>query len=150
MGDGKTMVHLTKPSWLFWSFLVAICASLSGCGKAQLPTLAGGKSVEHWVTALQDPDVKVREEAAMKLGNVGSSDPAAIPALIGALKDKSAQVRREAILGLSKSGRAAQEAIGPLTELQKNDQDPKVREIAARGIKRLQRSGGAANGAGNS
>ncbi|HEY4234033.1 MAG TPA: HEAT repeat domain-containing protein [Lacipirellulaceae bacterium] len=137
-----------KRSWLLPSLLVAICVTLSGCGKSQLSAL-GGNSVEHWVTALQDPDAKMRAEAATKLGSVGSSDPTVVPALIGALKDKSSQVRREAILSLSKSGRAALEAIGSLTELQKHDQDPKVRELATRGIKRLQRSSGAANAAGS-
>jgi HEAT repeat protein len=105
--------------------------------------LAGGKSVDHWVSALHDPNVKLREEAVTKLGNVGTADAAAIPALITALKDKNAQVRREAVLALAKVGPAAREAIGPLTEMQQHDQDAKVREYAAKGMKRLQGEAGA-------
>jgi HEAT repeat protein len=105
--------------------------------------LAGGKSVDHWVNALHDSNVKVREEAVTKLGNVGTADAAAIPALITALKDKNAQVRRQAVLALAKAGPAAREAIGPLTEMQQHDQDAKVREYAAKGTKRLQGEAGA-------
>src|SRR5258708_6210203 len=114
---------------------VAISVGTVGCGKSQQPMLAGGKSVDHWVIALRDSHVKVREEAVAKLGNVGAADPSAIPALIGALKDGSPQVRLGAIFALAKSGRAAQRAIGLLSELQQHDQDPKVREYAAKGLK---------------
>ena len=65
----------------------------AGCNRAQ-PTLAGGKPVTHWTTAIRDPDPKVRKEAAAKLGNVGPADPSALPALMGALKDPAAMVRR--------------------------------------------------------
>jgi vesicle coat complex subunit len=118
--------------------LAVLTPGMIGCGKAKPPLLAGGKSVDHWVAALADSEVKVREEAVTKLGNVGTSDPAAIPALITALKDKNAEVRREAIFALTKSGNVAHDAVEPLTELQQHDQDPKVRELAAKGLKRLQ------------
>jgi HEAT repeat protein len=113
------------------------CILFVGCGKTQSPLLAGGKSVEHWVTSLQDPSTKVREEAVTKLGNVGTADAAAIPALITALKDKNAKVRRGAIFALEKSGAAAKEAVGPLTEIEQHDQDPKVRADAAKSLKVL-------------
>jgi HEAT repeat protein len=109
-----------------------------GCSKSAFPTQAGGKSVQHWVDRLSGSVLKNREEAATKLGNVGTADAAAIPALIGALKDKSPLVRRAAILALAKSGHAAQDAVAPLTEIQKHDQDAKVRELAAKGLKLLQ------------
>jgi hypothetical protein len=126
------------------------CLLVAGCGKTQPPTLAGGKSVEHWVRALADRNVKVREEAVTKLGNVGVSDPTAIPALIGALKDNSAKVRCGAILSLAKSPQAAQEAIAPITELQQHDLDPKVRDLAAKGLRCLQGGSTAKEGAGSS
>jgi hypothetical protein len=119
-------------------FLIAACCiSIGGCGKPQTP-LAGGKPVSHWVQAFNDPDSKVRQEAAFKLGNVGSSDASVIPALIGALKDSDARVRCEAILALLKSGHDANQAIDALTELQRHDRDPKVREYAAKALKKLQ------------
>jgi HEAT repeat protein len=123
---------------------------LVGCGKSQLATLAGGKSVDHWVQALAVHNVKIREEAVTKLGNVGTADPAAIPALIGALKDSSAKVRCGAIFALAKSPQAAQEAIAPITELQQHDHDPKVRDLAAKGLRRLQGGSAAKEGAGSS
>jgi hypothetical protein len=121
------------------SCVAAACIAPSGCQKSQLPVLAGGKSVGHWVQALTDRDVKVREEAVTKLGNVGDSDPAAIPALIGALKDCNPNVRCGAILALAKSPQAAQDAIAQITDMERHDHDPKVRDLAARGLRRLQR-----------
>jgi HEAT repeat protein len=117
---------------------VVLAAGIIGCGRAKPPLLAGGKSVDHWVAALADSKVKVRQEAVTKLGNVGTSDAAAIPALITALKDKNPEVRREAIFALAKSGKAAQDAVEPLTEIEHDDKDPKVREQAAKGLKLLQ------------
>jgi HEAT repeat protein len=109
---------------------------LSGCGRP--PTQAGGKPVSHWVEALRSPDAKLRKEAAFKLGNVGDTDPTALPAVIEALKDRDAAVRREAILALLKFGPAAQEAVPTLTELRERDRDPKVRSYAAKALEKLQ------------
>jgi HEAT repeat protein len=120
-----------------WLLIAWGCILAGGCGKIQ-PPLAGGKPVGHWVQALSDPDAKMRKEAVFKLGNVGSSDASVIPALIGALKDSDSRVRCEAILALLKSGRDAQQAIDPLGEMQLHDRDAKVREFAAKGLRRLQ------------
>src|SRR5258708_1569651 len=101
---------------------------LTGCSKAPPHTLAGGKPVSNWVELLQNSsDAKLRQEAAFKLGNVGPSEPAAFPALLGALKDRDAAVRSEAILALVKFGPAALDAVPTLTELRDGDDDPKVR-----------------------
>jgi HEAT repeat protein len=126
-------------------YLVLIClatvplVSSTGCGKRQ-PMLAGGKPVGAWVQALQDPDARVRKQAAFKLGNVGPADPAALPALIGALKDPHAAVRREAILAVLKCGPAARDAGPVLLELQRNDRDAQVRGYAAQALDKLQGS----------
>lgn len=116
--------------------IVFLLVLVSGCGRVK-PTLAGGKPVGHWVQALQNPDAKVRKEAAFKLGNVGPTDPAALPALRGALKDRDARVRREAILALLKCGPGARDAISELTQVQKTDRDAKVREYAAKALEKL-------------
>ena len=50
------------------------------------PTLAGGKPVSYWLRTLHDADPKERKEAADKLGNAGSADPAVCPALVEALQ----------------------------------------------------------------
>lgn len=118
---------------------VLISAALAlavGCGPPA-PTLAGGKPVGHWVQALHDPDPKKREEAAEKLGNVGSADPAAYPALTGALNDPSARVRGAAILGLVKGGAAAKTAAPTLRQLEEHDPDPAVRTYAAKALKAI-------------
>jgi HEAT repeat protein len=120
-----------------WILIAVGCIFAGGCGNRQAP-LAGGKPVSHWIQALSDPDAKVRKEAVFKLGNVGSSDPAAIPALIGALQDSDARVCCETILALLKSGPDASAASDTLGELRAHDPDPKVREYAAKGLKRLQ------------
>ncbi len=108
----------------------------AGCGAAA-PTLAGGKSVSHWVDALRDADPKKREEAVEKLGNVGSADSTAYPALVGALKDPNARVRGAAILALGKPGAAAKAAVPALRDLKEHDPDPGVRDYAAKALKNL-------------
>jgi HEAT repeat protein len=95
--------------------------------------MAGGK----WAEALRGPDAKVRRNAAFTLGNIGPSDPAVLPALLGAVKDADAGVRCEAILALLKYGPAAREAIPELTEVRQKDRDPKVRAYAARAVDKL-------------
>jgi HEAT repeat protein len=112
--------------------LVILMIVLSGCGRAR-PTMAGGK----WAEALRNPDAKVRKKAAFTLGNIGPSDPAVLPALIGALKDADAGVRREAILALLKYGPDAKEAIPALTAVQEKDREPKVRACAAKALEKL-------------
>jgi vesicle coat complex subunit len=113
---------------------IAVCAS--GCHDPQ-PTLSGGKPVSHWVEALRHPDAKVRKEAAFKLGNVGSSDPLVVPALIEALKDLDAGVRREAILALVKCESDNRNAESALQNLRDHDPDPEVRGYAAKALVKL-------------
>jgi HEAT repeat protein len=112
--------------------LVILVISLCGCSRAQ-PTMAGGK----WTEALRDSDAKVRRKAAFTLGNIGPSDPAVLPALIGALKDADPEVRCEAILSLLKYGPGAKEALPELTEVQEMDRNVKVRGYAARALEML-------------
>jgi HEAT repeat protein len=114
-------------------YLVLLLA-VAGCGKPE-PPMAGSK----WAEALRDPDAKQRKQAAFTLGNIGPSDPAALPALIGALKDTDPGVRCEALLALVKYGPQAREAVPLVTELQLQDGDPKVREYAAKAVEMLQR-----------
>jgi len=95
--------------------------------------------MNHWVQALSDPDPKLRKKAAEKLGNVGSSDPAVVPALREALKDKDADVRCEAILALAKCGSGAKEAIEPLKAIGREDRDTKVRSYAAKALEKLEK-----------
>jgi HEAT repeat protein len=119
------------PAAVGWLALLA-----AGCGQTG-PTLAGGKPVGHWVEALRSSDAKMRKTAVLKLGNLGSADPAALPAVTGALKDPDAAVRREAALALLRNAPAAAEAVPALTAA-KTDRDPQVREYAAKALERIQ------------
>jgi HEAT repeat protein len=112
--------------------LVIVLISLSGCGGAR-PTMAGSK----WAAALRAPDARERRKAAFTLGNIGASDPAVLPALIGALRDADAGVRREAVLALLKYGPGAEEAIPDLTALREKDRDARVRAYAGKALARL-------------
>jgi HEAT repeat protein len=110
---------------------------LIGCSKGP-GTMAGGKPVEHWMQALRDPSPAVRKKAVAKLGNVGTADPAALPALKEALNDRDARVRQEAIVALVKLGSDAQSATAALAELGQRDRDPQVRSCARRALEQLQ------------
>jgi HEAT repeat protein len=121
---------------------IAICGSIVvflfiGCGQPKT-MLAGGKPVEHWLKALEDPDGKVRKAAVIKLGNVGTADEAAFPAILRALKDPDAGVRREAILAAVKFGPLGREAIPTLTHLKDHDDDPYIRATAIKALQKLQ------------
>src|SRR6516162_3731822 len=112
--------------------LVILLLPLCGCGRTQ-PTMAGGK----WAEALRDPDPKVRKKAAFTLGNIGPSDLAVLPALLGAMKDSDPQVRSEVILALVKYGPQAQQAVPQLTEMRDRDPDAKCRNYASKALEKL-------------
>jgi HEAT repeat protein len=113
--------------------LVVVLIPLGGCGRVQ-PTMAGSK----WAAVLRDPDAKLRKKAAFTLGNIGPSDPAVLPALIGGLQDANADVRCEVIMALAKYGPGAREAIPALTEAQRQDRDATVRTCAAEALAKLE------------
>ena len=116
-------------------FLLGIfLISVSGCGGAP-PAMAGGK----WAEALRNPAARVRKQAAFTLGNIGPSDPAVLPALIGALKDRDSAVRCEAILALVKFGPVAGEARPALLTIRQHDRDALARSFAARALEKLEK-----------
>ena len=125
-----------KTTRILLALLPVLALNSSGCGKPAV-TLTGGKPVGHWVQALRSPDPRQRKEAVFKLGNVGTADPAALPALLGSLDDRDPIVRREVVLALVKLGPAAAEAVPKLVKLRESDRDPKVRGYAARAIDKL-------------
>jgi HEAT repeat protein len=112
-----------------------LLAPALGCAKAP-PTMAHGKPVEHWVQALRGRDAHARQKAVRVLGNVGTSDPAAVPALARAAADPAPAVRRAAVTALLQLGPAAAEAR-PALERLRNDPDPQVRRDAALAVRKL-------------
>jgi HEAT repeat protein len=115
----------------------ALLLGFVGCSQSP-PTLAGGKPVAYWIEALQSHDARLRKKAVFTLGNVGTTDPATLPALLAALRDRDATVRSEAILALVKCGPEAQQALPLLAEMQQRDNDAKVRRYAAKVREKLQ------------
>jgi HEAT repeat protein len=116
--------------------MFSLASCLFGCAKPKT-TLAGDKPVSHWVQAVRDADPRVRKQAVFKLGNVGSSDVEALPAVTAALKDADAAVRREAILALVKFGADAKPAVSILDELRRSDRDAGVRNYAGMALERI-------------
>jgi HEAT repeat protein len=107
-----------------------------GCAKPKT-IRAGGKPVSYWVQAIHDPDPRLRKQAVFKLGNVGPTEPEALPAVTAALKDPDAAVRREAILALVKFGADAKSAVPILAQLRQNDRDALVRRYATMALEKL-------------
>jgi hypothetical protein len=119
------------------TFLLAVTLLfLTGCG-SQSPTTVHGKSLEYWLEALHHPDARIRIKAVESLGNVGTDNPATVPALIKALDDREARVRGAAVLALLKIGPEAQEAI-PALQKTLQDKDAKVRAYAAKALERIE------------
>jgi HEAT repeat protein len=115
-----------------------IALALTACGKST-PPQAGGRSIDHWLDAIHDPDAHARTEAALKLGNVGSADARALPALISALDDPQATVRRAAVQGLVKFGPAAKDALPKLNQMHASDADVRLRDFVGEVIPHIQK-----------
>jgi HEAT repeat protein len=109
--------------------------AVAGCG-ATPATQASGRPVSEWVAALSAPDYRQRKKAVEVLGNVGTHDAAALPALAGALKDTDPRIRDAAVLAIMKSGTDAG-AVAPAIESSLADPDPVVSSHAAAALKRI-------------
>jgi HEAT repeat protein len=118
------------PSAVLLAFVVL------GCGEKKEPLLSHDKPVLYWMEELKKPDPKARKKAVVALGHVGTADPTAIPALIGAVKDRDARVRSEAVLALLNLGPDASDAIPAVTEAQ-HDRDATVRSHATKALERI-------------
>jgi HEAT repeat protein len=117
--------------------VVALAILAAGCGRAPQTPQAGGKPVGHWIEALKEREPRLRKRAAMKLGNIGATDPVVVPALARALKDADAGVRAEAALALERMGRKAEAAAEALRQT-RQDPDPAVRESAERALRKVE------------
>jgi HEAT repeat protein len=118
------------------SWLLILCALPIGC-TAKQPLTVHYQPVGYWIQVLQNRDPKMRLKAVRALANVGTADPAALPALIKAVKDADAGVRAEAILALLRMGPDAGLAVPALTAAL-NDEDSTVQSYAAKALQRIQ------------
>jgi HEAT repeat protein len=118
--------------------VAVIVFGAAGCSRKTAPVVSSGRAVADWVADLSSPDAKIRKKAVQSLGHVGTADPSALPAVIGALRDKDASVREAAVLAVLVNGPAARDAIPALTEIRDKDPVPSLRKEAAKAIERIQ------------
>jgi HEAT repeat protein len=107
------------------ALLLGLAVAASGCH---------GRSVDHWLQQLSDPDASRRREAIRELS--GADANRAVPALTAALRDENHYVRREAATALGKFGSAAISAVPALTAALK-DSEKSVRAAAQTALKRI-------------
>lgn len=135
------MTHFSKRNPLTCAILSMMILAVAGCkSHDEAPILAGGREVESWLTALQDPDPKVRRQAVLKLGNVGDADPDVEQGLSGALSDRDPQVRRDAVFAVVKLQQPGDEIVSQLETMSRDDNEPGIRDVATRALARLNRS----------
>ena len=123
---------MSMPRWLL---LIATC-TLCGCSKSTSDLVTQMKAddpilrreaihalqervnetsevVPALVSALQDPDIYVRRDAARALGQLGASAASdAVTPLLGALRDKEVSMRKAAAAALKKVDPAAAARAG--------------------------------------
>jgi HEAT repeat protein len=120
-----------------------ICTALlavAGCASHdEAPILAGGREVESWLTALHDPDPKVRRQAVLTLGNVGAH-PGVEEGLAEALCDTDAQVRRDAVFAVVKLQAPSADIIDQLETMRRRDSEPAIRDVVARALAKIKSS----------
>ena len=88
-------------------------------------------------TALTDPAVMVRAEAANALGRLGN--PVVVPPLVACLQDEVSEVRRSVALSLMKIGDRT--AIAPLQSALAQETDAQIQPILKLAIDRIDQSG---------
>ncbi len=116
---------------------ILLAILLTECEKENAPLTSHGKPVSHRLEELKKPDAKARKKAVQALEHVGTADPTAIPALIGAVRDRDATVRSTAILALLNIGPDAKDALPVLNDALK-DTDAMVRSYAAKAVQQIQ------------
>jgi HEAT repeat protein len=89
------------------------------------------EAVDALSRVLKDPDVEVRINAALALGNIGGGEAGvAVPVLREALKQSDAAIRSQAAAALKNVGPQAAPAVPDLVAAL-SDKNEKVREVAA-------------------
>ena len=111
-----------------------VFAIVCGCGrKPSGPMTVGGRTVADWALDARSNDPRVRARAVSKLGNVGSSEPAAFEVVRTALGDPDPRVRRASISAIPKFGFEATASVAETLEsIARTDRDPAIRKLAAR------------------
>jgi hypothetical protein len=111
-----------------------VCVAWAGAVRA-----APAVKVEELTKALnEDPNYKVRVQAALVLGRLG--DHSAVPALIKALSDQNKTVRAIAAQALGQLG--DHDAADPLRDLLKREGDPFVRSQSEKALALISSEGG--------
>ncbi len=90
-------------------------------------------SVKRLIRATEDSHWRVRQQAAIALGSVGTTNPRAIPALVSVMHDRDPGAGYGAVVGLSRIGSAALPALTSLLL----GSEPEARLRALEAISRL-------------
>jgi HEAT repeat protein len=115
--------------------------ALAGCASHdETPMLAGGREIEFWLTALHDPDPKVRRQAVLTLGNVGDAHPEVEDGLAEALRDPDSQVRRDAVFAVVKLQQPCADIVNQLDAIRQEDSEPGIRDAATRALAKIRSS----------
>jgi hypothetical protein len=132
--EGRPEYRFVMAKHLVWPAIL-VCL-FAGCKKE--PPRSGGRTASYWAEVLGKPeDVEQRRKAATKLGPLILTDPAALPALLGAVKDADPGVRAAVARSLGiYSGPKAPEVLPALRELEQ-DKEANVRAAATQAIKDL-------------
>lgn len=115
----------------------AVLRTVSKAALNQLRDQAG-ETADALRTALQDKDVRVRQNAAWSLGQTGPAgmSEGAVRDLSKLLRDADALARRDAAMALSKAGEHAKDAVGELAGVL-GDEEVTVRQYAAMALGNL-------------
>jgi HEAT repeat protein len=118
--------------------LACIALAAAWLATAGYALAAGVKVGDLCKAVVEDPNYKIRVQAALVLGKL--NDPSAVPALVRALGDANGTVRGIAAQALGQLGDAA--AADPLRELLRRERDGFVRSQAEKAIAALSAGGG--------
>ena len=136
LGAVSASVRWARASLHRGRFVLALLLILLGRAQA-----GSGVKVEDLCKAVvEDPNYKVRVQAALVLGKLG--DPTAVPSLIKALADQNSTVRGIAASALGQLGDGS--ASDPLRDLVKRENEGFVRTQATKALALL--AGGASGG----
>lgn len=123
------------------TIVAVLLVSSAGCNREvdEGPILAGGREVDTWIAALDNPNPGFRRRAVRELGNIGDSDDATADALAKALGDSDPLVRREAVLAVVKLEKPGDAIVASLSTMSRADSDSEIRDVATRALAQLKR-----------
>jgi serine/threonine-protein kinase len=138
----------TRNKWLIPLVCVALGLSVAMNLRSLDRKVQNNRAEELWFDAFKNHP-ELRSQAALAIGELARTSPAAADKLVNALSDSQPGVRLSAIEGLQNSGPAARAATTALMKIQNTDENDMVRRRAVDLLKTIQASPeGASTGVG--